>query len=337
MKELLERLKNVDPEARQAEIEALLKTEKRPREVDRLVKELKVLRNINALGITPYAAFTKSVLPVIPSTYRAPITLPGGSLYNPDINVLTRNVGLVNDVLREAQGKVDPETMESLKKDLYDQVELLTSIDTPKEDYEEPKNNYFTTLAGANSPKGGFFQSKMIRKRQNLSGRGVIVPNSNLGIDEAEIPYNMGFKIYEPFVRRMLKDRGYKPDEIDTAISSQSDLAKKTLQDIGNERPVILNRAPSIWGGSVTGHRPLFVDKETIGVPNLVDTYQLGDHDGDCSLCDIHLRYFIASLPCWLSRFILTIKGIALLLSHLFIKGDSNEICHNGKRKGRSA
>ena len=337
MQELLNRLKSIDPHARQAEIEELLKSEKRPREVDRLVKELRVLRNLNGIGMSPYDAFTKKVIPVIPSSYRAPIVLPGGSLYNPDINVLTRNIGLVNDVLNEAKGKVDDDTLESLKKDLYDQVEQLTFIDTPGDKYDEIKNNYFTTLSGATAPKGGFFQSKMIRKRQNLTGRGVIVPNSNLGIDEAEIPYNMGFKIYDPFVRRALKERGYKPDEIDTAIKTQSTLAKRTLQSVGDERPVVLNRAPSIWRGSVTGHRPIFVDKETIGTPNLLDPYILGDHDGDSCLCDIHIRYSHTPRARWLSRLVLTINGIAILLSHILTKGDSNEIRHNRKRESSRA
>lgn len=335
MKELLNRLQSVDPKARQKEIEALLQTEKRPREIDKLVKELRVLRNINALGITPYDAFTRSVLPVIPSTYRAPIALPGGTMYNPDINLLMRNVGLVNDVLQEAKGKVDDDTLESLKKDLYDQVEQLTGIDSPEAGYDEIRNNYFTTLAGASSPKSGFFQSKMIRKRQNLSARGVIVPNTNLGIDEAEIPYNVGFKIYDPFVRRALKDRGYNREEIDTAINSQSDLAKKVLQDIGNDRPVILNRAPSIWGGSVTGHRPIFVDKETIGVPNLFCPYSFGDFDGDSGLCSLRLHLFCGIPP--LRRFLLTIKYIVVSCLQLILKGDKDEIRNYRKWKSLSA
>lgn len=313
MQALLDRLKSVDPKARQAELEAALKTETRPREIDKLVKELKIIRNLNSLDLSPYDAFTKKVLPVIPSAFRAPITLPGGSLYNPDINVLTRNVGLVNDVLSEAKGKVDPETLESLKKDLYDQVGQLTAIEAPEAGYDELRKNYFTTIAGVNTPKGGFFQSKMIRKRQNLSARGVIIPNSTLGIDEAEIPFNVGFKIYEPFIRRAMKERGYKSDEIDSAISGQTDLAKRVLQDVGNTRPVILNRAPSIWGGSVTGHRPIFVDKETIGVPNLFDTYAKGDHDGDSCLCDIHLRHNFVNKTMRRSRIALTIRGIALV------------------------
>lgn len=333
MQELIDRLNGIDPVARQAELEAAAKTEKRPRELNAIVKELKILRNLNDLGMSPVDAFTRTTIPVIPSQFRAPIELPGGSMYNPDINVLTRNIGLVNDVVNEAKSKLSKPELESLKKDLYDQVEQLVAIDAPQDPKNEIRNNYFTTIAGVGSPKNGFFQSKMIRKRQNLSARGVIVPVPELDIDEVEIPYNMGFKSYEPFIKRQLRDRGYSSSEADDHIKKQTDLAKAVLQEIGNERPLIINRAPSIWAGSVTGHRPIFVDKETIGTPNLIDPFQKADHDGDSCLCNIHLRVFNVYSSTWLSRFCLTVFAVAILLSHIFMKGDNNEIRHYGKRK----
>lgn len=337
MQKMLDRLKALDPKARQLEIETLLKTEKRPREVDKLVKELKILRNINELKISPIDAFTREYVPVIPSMYRAPIEMPGGSLYNPDINVLTRNIGLVNNVVNEAKGKVDAATYESLKKDLYGQLEQLVAVDAPEDPKKELKRNYFTTIAGTKRPKSGHFQSKMIRKRQDLSARGVIIPNPELGMDEAEIPFNIGFKIYEPFLRRELNDRGYKKDEIDAAIKNQTPLAKKTLQRIGDERPVVLNRAPSIWGGSVTGHKPIFVDKESVGIPNLLSPYQKADYDGDSVLCDIHLRVSHNNNMPPITRFLLTVFNSTISCLYNLFKGDKYVLRNHRERTGSDA
>ncbi|MDP3014490.1 MAG: hypothetical protein Q8M92_09625, partial [Candidatus Subteraquimicrobiales bacterium] len=73
-------------------------------------------------------------------------------------------------------------------------------------------------------------------------------------------------------------------------ISSKDPIAISALQRAGDQRPVLVNRAPSISEGSVTAHYPIFVDKLNINVPTVFAQFQKGDFDGDTLLCDIHLR-----------------------------------------------
>ncbi|MDD2297423.1 MAG: hypothetical protein PHX79_06370, partial [Sphaerochaetaceae bacterium] len=52
----------------------------------------------------------------------------------------------------------------------------------------------------------------------------------------------------------------------------------------GKDRPVLLNRAPTIAEGSITAHHPIFVDKLNINIPNSLALFQKADFDGD-SVC----------------------------------------------------
>jgi DNA-directed RNA polymerase subunit beta' len=280
MNEIIKRLSDIDVDKRIEEAKKELKIKKNVRDIDKIVREIKILQNLKMEKLNPSGAFTLSSIPVVPAQYRAPIELPDGNIFTPDINLLLRDIGFANATLKKTKDLKDPETINKAEFNLYKSVNELTGLDNPK-DNRMVKKNIFGTISGTGSPKGGLFQRKLTRKRQNLSGRAVISPNPSIDVDEIEVPYGMGFKIYEPYMKQKLKDRGYSYEDIENEIKKNSDLAKETLRDIGKERPLLLNRAPSIWGGSVTGHYPIFTDNKNITIPNLVTISQKADFDGD--------------------------------------------------------
>ncbi len=57
------------------------------------------------------------------------------------------------------------------------------------------------TIAGDN-PKVGFFQSKIMKRRQELSMRGAITPEPAMHIDQVGLPKNAAMSLYKPFVIR---------------------------------------------------------------------------------------------------------------------------------------
>ena len=103
MQEIIKRLSEIDVSSRTNELEASIKTETNPRKIDALVKEYKVLRNIQAEGLTPLEAFTRDTIPVLPAQYRAPIEMQNGAIQLPDINLLLRDIGLSNKTLDKAK------------------------------------------------------------------------------------------------------------------------------------------------------------------------------------------------------------------------------------------
>ena len=292
MQNLIDGLKKIDVDKRLKELDVFIKEESNPRKMDKLVKEFKILRNLKGEGISPIEAFTRKTMPVIPATYRSPIELPDGNVFNPDMNLLLRNVGFANESLRKSKDVLSDEKIREARYNLYRSVEDLSGFNTPKAGNVTPENLFGTFSGGAKPPKKGFFQRKLTRKRQNLSGRSVISPNPNLDIDEIEVPYDLGLTMYEPFVRKELNQRGYNRGQIDAHIKNKTGIAKEVLRKIGKDRPIAANRAPSIWQGSVTGAYPIFTGGKNIATPNLLTTMQLADYDGDSGLFFIHLRHF---------------------------------------------
>lgn len=283
MQALLDKLNNIDVDARIAELKAYIDANKHkgPDKVDKQVKALKVLLALKDQGLTPYEAFTRETVPVIPSQYRAPIQLPNNTFIVPDVNDLLRNIGFMATSLADVKDELPADELEKARKDLYGAVDKLQGLETP-EINRQIKKNYFATISGSPGPaKSGFVQTSLTKKRVDLSGRSVISPNPQLDMDQVEIPIDMGLSLYKPFVKRELINRGYSPDKANKLISSKDERALDALQRAGDTRPVLINRAPSIDQGSVTAHWPTFVDKYNINIPNVIAQYQKGDFDGD--------------------------------------------------------
>lgn len=283
MQALLDRLKNVDVDKRIEELQESINKKKHrgPKAVDKDVKALKALTALKEQGLTPYEAYTRETVPIIPAQYRAPIQLPNDTFMVPDVNNLIKDVGLISETLKEIAPSLPKEELEKSKAALYKRVSALQGLETPEVNNQIVKN-YFTSISGAPGPaKTGYYQTALTKKRVDLSGRGVISPNPQLDMDQVEIPIDMGLTMYKPFIKRELISRGFRSKQADDMIESKDKRAIDALNRAGKQRPVILNRAPSIGKGSVTAHWPTFVDKLNVNIPNSLALLQKADFDGD--------------------------------------------------------
>jgi len=291
MKNIIDKLENIDVDTRLKEVNNQLSTEKSAKVINDLVKEKRVLLNLKEERLSPGEAFTRKILPVIPSKYRSPIEMPNGTIFNPDVNVLLRNVGFANKSLKNAKKYLSKEDIQVAEKELYKTLEDLSGYDNPRNN--NISDNLFASIKGKKGkpPKTGFFQNSVVKKRLNLTGRGVISPDPTLGIDEISVPYKMGFDLYNPFVLKGLKEIGFSTEEAKSNIKERTNVAKTILRDIAGEKPVAINRAPSIWKGSIVGLKPIFSEDNNIKIPNLVAPTLIGDFDGDSCLSFIELRH----------------------------------------------
>lgn len=319
MQSLLDKLQAIDVDARIAELEESINRNKHkgPDKVDKDVKALKALRALKEQGITPYEAFTRETVPIIPAQYRAPIQLPNNTFMVPDVNELMRNIGFMSTALKDIKDDLPPDELERSRASLYRSVEALQGLEVP-EINRVIKKNYYATISGSPGPaKSGYFQTSLTKKRVDLSGRSVISPNPSLDMDQVEIPIDMGLTMYKPFVKQELFGRGFDSEKANKLIASKDRLAIDALQRAGEKRPVLINRAPSIDKGSVTAHWPIFVDKYNINIPNPLAQYQKGDFDGDSVLCCIRLRYICVQSIWWRLWRPITF-GLSTMLNWLF-------------------
>jgi DNA-directed RNA polymerase subunit beta' len=132
-----------------------------------------------------------------------------------------------------------------------------------------------------NQPKMGMFQRKVISKPQDLSGRAVVVPDPALGMDEVGLPEEMAWKVYRPFVMRDLVRKGVKAVQADEEIEDRSPRAKQALMGVMENRPVIINRAPTLHKFNLMAVKPKLRADKSLAVPTLIAPGFNLDHDGD--------------------------------------------------------
>ena len=120
----------------------------------------------------------------------------------------------------------------------------------------------------------------MWKKRQDLSGRTTITLEPDLGLDEIGIPDEMSKKIYKPFVIRELVRSGLKSVDALQQYKDWSPLADRALENVMRERPVLLNRAPSLHKWAVQSFVPIRHKGKDIKFNPIVQGFGQ-DYDGD--------------------------------------------------------
>lgn len=274
------RLSRIDLDQREKEVMAELKTTRADKR-DNLIKELKYLRALKSNGLRPEEAYITTKLPVIPPIYRPVVPGKTGDLLISDANLLLRDAMIANDLLSKTQKL--PGVKEDARKHLYNAVGALYGTHDPVSPQLLARNTqgYIARIAGVGSPKSGFFQSKLVRRQQDISGRGTIVPDSTLAMDEIGLPEEAGWSMFSPFVIKSLIQRGYSAIDAKKMVEDRHPVAKELLQAETRNRPVLVNRAPSLYRYNVLAAYPKLVPGKTIRVPEALAPIQAGDYDGD--------------------------------------------------------
>lgn len=245
-------------------------------ELDKLNKELRYLKALDKLGKKP-TDYILDQLPVIPPKFRPIYSLPDGNTTVSPLNELYRSVKSISDKLGE-NTMVPEYDRKNLRRDLYKSVEALFGLG---QSLTKPDLRGTLLEIRGDNPKTGLFQERLLKRRQDLSGRTVITPDPSLGPDEVGIPEKMAWSIYKPFIIRNLVRSGYTPLEAQKSMEEGTIVAKKALMDEMSTRPVMLNRAPSLHKFSIMAFKPQLVAGKAIKLPNLVVKGFNADFDGD--------------------------------------------------------
>ena len=246
--------------------------------VNSKIRYFKALKE-NKLDPTVYVSHN---VPVLPPRFR-PITADmTGRLNIAPANPLYRDFMLLNNQLKTAKENGLPDAqMVELRKNINDAYAGLVGTNKSLTDSGAKEQPGFLQLIAGTKPKEGFFQSKMIAKRQDYSGTSTVIPEPSYGLDEIGLPADMAWSIYKPHVVRRLRQLGYSPNDAISVVESRSDLARKILDQEVDSRPVIMNRAPSLHKFSMLSFKPRVVSGRAIRTnPLIVAGYGM-DYDGD--------------------------------------------------------
>lgn len=246
---------------------------------DVTLKRYVAIERMRRQGVAP-EQYILDRIPVLPPIYR-PVSTHNGLTMVADSNYLYAQLMDARDDMRDAATLPD-EYKQQARENLYRSWKELTGLYEPEN--AKLKNKHVQGLlkwALGDSPKWSAFQRKIVGATVDTVGRGVVVPNPRLKLNQVGVPQNMAFGIMAPFVERALVKRGYTPVEAMKQVKKQTQQAKDILLEVMKTHPVLMNRAPSLHKLNIMAFDPVLVPGHAIHVnPSIVVPFCM-DFDGD--------------------------------------------------------
>ncbi len=276
-------LQQADLAGLQKELEEAMGTTRSKQIRKKLAKRLKLVQGFATSHTRPEWMILE-VLPVIPPDLRPLVPLEGGRFATSDLNDLYRRVINRNNRLKNLlQLKTPDVIIRNEKRMLQEAVDALFDNGRHGRAVTGAGNRPLKSLSDMLKGKGGRFRQNLLGKRVDYSGRSVIVIGPELKLHQCGLPKKMALVLFEPFIIRILKERGY----VHTVRSAKKMIERQTpevwdiLEEVTRGHPVLLNRAPTLHRLSIQAFEPQLIEGEAIRIHPLVCTAYNADFDGD--------------------------------------------------------
>jgi len=280
---ILKLLKKIDLESLQVELEKELEEVNSAQKRKKLVKRLKVVRDFISSGNRPDWMILRNV-PVIPADLRPMVQLDGGRFATSDLNDLYRRVINRNNRLKKLIDIHAPEiVVKNEKRMLQEAVDALIDNGRRGKPVVAQNNRELKSLSDMLKGKQGRFRQNLLGKRVDYSARSVIVVGPSLKINQCGIPKKMALELYKPFIMRELVKREIASN-IKTAkklVEEADDKVWEVIEDVIQDHPVLLNRAPTLHRLSIQAFQPTLIEGKAIRLHPLVCSAFNADFDGD--------------------------------------------------------
>ena len=283
-------LGKIDLKEREKQLVAGLKR-KRGSGLDADIKQVKFIRSLNKQKLTPEKAIMISKVPVVPPVTRPVLPGRGGQdLIYGDINPLYRDLIYINNQFKDVKkSKLLPEEEEKLRPVLNEAVGAVYGVNDPVTAKSRARGHkgFLTYISGKGSPKLGYFQQKLLRRTQDVAGRGTIIPDTTLGMDEVGLPEEMLWTMYDKFTVRNLVRKGYPALQAQQMIKDKHPAAREAMLRETKDRPVMINRAPTLHRYNIIGAYAKPVTGKTIRVNPFIEKGMNADYDGDTMMVHV--------------------------------------------------
>jgi DNA-directed RNA polymerase subunit beta' len=248
------------------------------------IKRLKVVSSF-LQSSTPTTSMVLDVLPVLPPEIRPMVQLDGGRFATSDLNDLYRRVINRNNRLKRFidLGAVPKTILNNEKRMLQEAVDALFDNGRRGRPVTGTGNRPLKSLSDLLKGKQGRFRQNLLGKRVDYSGRSVIVVGPQLKMHQCGLPKIMALELFKPYVMKRLVDQGIAQN-----IKSAKRMVERSrpqvwdvLEEVIRERPVLLNRAPTLHRLGIQAFEPLLVEGKAIQLHPLVCAAFNADFDGD--------------------------------------------------------
>jgi len=297
---IAELLTSLDLETLEAELVEEMESPSRHKRA-KARKRLEIVRAFLASGNDPDWMILEAV-PIMPPSLRPMVQVEGGRFATSDLNDLYRRLINRNNRLKKLMQQGAPEMIvRNEKRMLQEAVDALidngrrgSAVVHPGSD--RPLRSLTDLLGG----KQGRFRQNLLGKRVDYSGRSVIVVGPQLKLHQCGVPKRMALELFKPFLFKKLEDRG-----IVSNIKSARKLLERyrdtrdeiwdALEEVIQDRVVLLNRAPTLHRLGIQAFEPVLVEGQAIQLHPLVCEAFNADFDGDQMAIHVPLSVYAQS------------------------------------------
>ena len=279
-----ELLRGIDLEADAKKLREIIASDDAQKQKrEKAIKRLEIVDAFLKGGNDP-ANMILDVVPVIPPDLRPMVQLDGGRFAASDLNDLYRRVINRNNRLKRLLDLDAPAIIvNNEKRMLQESVDALFDNGRRGRPVTGRGGRPLKSLAEALKGKQGRFRQNLLGKRVDYSGRSVIVVDPKLKLHQCGLPSQMALELFKPFVMRRLVELGKVENikgakrAIDRSLPAVWDVLDEVIQD----RLVLLNRAPTLHRLSIQAFEPVLVEGKAIHLHPLVCAPFNADFDGD--------------------------------------------------------
>ena len=252
-------------------------------------KRIKIVRRLEVIEALRYSGnrpewMVMEVIPVIPPDIRPMVQLDGGRFATSDLNDLYRRVINRNKRLKRLLDLGAPDIIvRNEKRMLQESVDALIDNGRRGKAVTGPGSRPLKSLSDMLKGKQGRFRQNLLGKRVDYSGRSVIVVGPNLRFWQCGLPKNMALELFKPFIMKKLVEQGnaYNIKSAKRMVEKVEPQVWDVLEEVIQEHPVMLNRAPTLHRLGIQAFEPVLVEGKAIKLHPLVCTAFNADFDGD--------------------------------------------------------
>ena len=259
----------------------------------RAVKRLRVVDALRRSGNRPEWMIIET-LPVLPPDLRPMVQLEGGRFATSDLNDLYRRVINRNNRLKRLLNLGAPEIIiRNEKRMLQESVDSLIDNGRRGRAVSSSGNHKLKSLSDLLKGKQGRFRQNLLGKRVDYSGRSVIIVGPKLKLHQCGLPKKMALELFKPFVMFELVKHGqaHNIKSAKRAVEQADGPVWDALASVVKERPVLLNRAPTLHRLGIQAFEPVLVDGAAIQLhPSVCGAFN-ADFDGDQMAVHVPLSY----------------------------------------------
>ncbi|MDX2192588.1 MAG: DNA-directed RNA polymerase subunit beta' [Gemmatimonadales bacterium] len=234
------------------------------------------------------------VVPVIPPDLRPLVPLDGGRFATSDLNDLYRRViNRNNRLMKLIQHRAPEVILRNEKRMLQEAVDALFDNGRRSKAIRGRGKRPLKSLSDMLKGKQGRFRQNLLGKRVDYSGRSVIVVGPELRLHQCGLPKAMAVELFKPFIIHKLVDKGIAETvkRAKKIVERESPEVYEILEEIIQDHPVLLNRAPTLHRLGIQAFEPVLVEGKAIRIHPLVCAAFNADFDGDQMAVHVPLSF----------------------------------------------